>query len=274
MSILNFKVDVDKCTRCGACIRDCVAQIIGWVDDLPVILPEREEDCIGCQHCLAVCPTGAVSIFGLNPDDSPAVTPGALPSAEQMDLLIRSRRSIRQYDPAGIAPELLEAMLKTVRFAPTGRNDLGLTFTVVDNRADMVKLLEKIGRLVDANTATGPVKDFLDTAVSAFRNEGVDYMFRGAPHLLIATANEETHCPHEDIVIALTNFDLLAKANGVGSTWCGYLKLAADNLPGLREIMGLKPDEYFYAILFGKPTVTYHRLVQRENDQQVKRLTF
>lgn len=29
-----------------------------------------------------------------------------------------------------------------------------------------------------------------------------------------------------------------------------------------------------YAILFGKPTMAYHRLVQRENLQQIKRLSF
>jgi ferredoxin len=39
-------------------------------DGYPATNPKRVHHCIRCQHCLAVCPTGAASIFGVNPDTS------------------------------------------------------------------------------------------------------------------------------------------------------------------------------------------------------------
>jgi nitroreductase/NAD-dependent dihydropyrimidine dehydrogenase PreA subunit len=275
MNHLNFTVDADKCTHCGTCIEDCVRQIITWSNHLPTVSPEREEECIGCQHCLAVCPTAAVSIFGLNPADCLPVDRHAWPSGEQMNTLFRTRRTVRQYSSTPVSADCIDAMLETIQYAPTGRNDLGLTFTLIDNRKDMVKLLEKIGELTDAAQASGtPIPEFLTDAVAAYRNDGRDHIFRGAPHVLMATADPESGCPHEDIIIALTNFYLLAECRGLGTTWCGYLKIIADTLPGLREFMGFQPSEYFYTMLFGRPAVGYPRGVQRDHAQKIRRIAF
>ena len=55
--MLNFTVDPKRCTRCGLCVRDCIARIITRDGDaVPSIAPENEEACLQCQHCLAVCP--------------------------------------------------------------------------------------------------------------------------------------------------------------------------------------------------------------------------
>jgi hypothetical protein len=63
----------------------------------------------------------------------------------------------------------------------------------------------------------------------------------------------------------LTYFELLAQSAGLGTTWCGMLKLAADVVKGVRELFGLEPDAYFYAMMFGLPNVQYARTVQRDN---------
>ncbi len=275
MRKLNFVVDADKCIHCGLCLKDCVRQIISWRDGLPVILPEREAECIGCQHCLAICPAAAVSILGFQPENSVATDVRKLPGAEQTDYLIRSRRTTRQYTADAVPAELIGSLMETLQYAPTGRNDLGLTFSLIDNRNDVISLLERIGELVDAQPASeNPIMNFLRDTVAAYRNNGADYIFRGAPHVLLATADETSGCPSEDIVIALTTFSLAAESRGVGTTWCGYLKIAADCLPGLREAMGFQSGEYFYAILFGNPAVRYPRGVQRDGAQPVRRLAF
>ena len=58
--MLQFKIDEEKCTRCGICAKDCPVNIIDMASGLPMIAAENEATCVKCQHCLAVCPTGAV----------------------------------------------------------------------------------------------------------------------------------------------------------------------------------------------------------------------
>lgn len=68
MRDLLFKVDETLCVGCGACVDDCLNQVLVLGGSVPQAANAR--NCIGCQHCLAVCPTGAISIFGVSPDSA------------------------------------------------------------------------------------------------------------------------------------------------------------------------------------------------------------
>lgn len=88
-------VDEEKCIHCGMCLRDCVASCLEFDDQkIPRYIKDGEKMCLACQHCLAVCPTGAFSFGGLDPAASDPVT--TVDSAAMLGL-IKSRRSIRQY---------------------------------------------------------------------------------------------------------------------------------------------------------------------------------
>ena len=55
-------IDKSKCVRCGACIRDCVVNVLAKDEDgFPVFRKEDERYCLNCQHCLAVCAHGGAS---------------------------------------------------------------------------------------------------------------------------------------------------------------------------------------------------------------------
>ena len=109
--------------------------------------------------------------------------------------------------------------------------------------------------------------------MAAYRQQGVDELFRGAPHLLVVSAAENASCPNEDINLALAYFELLAQSSGLGTTWCGYLKFAVDAAPELRTPLGLRPQTPFYAMLFGHPNVRYARTVQRDAAATVEHFT-
>jgi Fe-S-cluster-containing hydrogenase component 2 len=53
-------IEHEKCTGCGKCVNDCVA------DNL--ILKDGKSVCSGlcilCGHCVAICPFGAMTIPG------------------------------------------------------------------------------------------------------------------------------------------------------------------------------------------------------------------
>ena len=89
--MLNFIVDQKLCTNCGLCVSDCPAMVITRDGGFPNIPAEKEESCFKCQHCLAICPVGAISILGIAPKDS-SVLAGQFPSADQVETLIKGRR--------------------------------------------------------------------------------------------------------------------------------------------------------------------------------------
>ena len=96
--MLSFKVDRDKCVKCGACAADCPTRIIKMAEGgFPEISPEDEQKCMKCQHCYTLCPTGAISIFNLNAEvDSIELSKDILPTPASMDALIRGRREYQK----------------------------------------------------------------------------------------------------------------------------------------------------------------------------------
>ena len=276
MTDLNFSVDREKCIFCNACVKDCPRSIIKNPDGkIPGIPPELEGDCLECQHCLAVCPTGAISIFGVKPDDCLPLTPESLPTFEQETRLLRGRRSVRQFVQKNVDSNLLKELLASVANSPTGCNDRALTFTVIDDMAVMQRFRDRVIDRLESELKAGRLdsESFLAEGVAAYRKDGTDELFRGAPHALIVSAGDNATCPVEDVNIALSYFELLAQSAGLGTVWWGLLQFALGTAPDLKPLLGLNEKQYFYGMLFGVPAVHYARTVQRDDAAQVRRIT-
>ena len=278
MPASNFVVDVSLCTRCGLCVKDCPAKVIEQLGKGVPSIPERlAADCIECQHCLAVCPVGAVSIFGLKPENSAKLRAAGLPSLAQEELLARGRRSVRQYHEKAVDKALVDRLLAATAHAPTGCNSRTLTFTLVDGRDAMKNLLERLVHALENALHDGRVPEglnFLAESVEAYRKNGEDPIFRSAPHLLIVSAPATSLCKDEDVAIALSYFELLAASAGLGAGWCGFLKIILSVIPEFKKELGIAEDAAFYGMLFGTPAVSYPRTVQRDADLNIRRLNF
>lgn len=70
----HFRLDKEKCIKCGNCINTCSGMVLRFGKDGYPEIQEFERfgwrGCWKCQHCLAVCPQGAISIFDKKPEDS------------------------------------------------------------------------------------------------------------------------------------------------------------------------------------------------------------
>jgi len=263
--MIQFHLDEERCTQCGECAEDCPAGIIS-MDDFPEIT--NAERCYQCQHCLAVCPTGAVSILGNNPDDS-MLLDDIMVDPAGLAMLIKGRRSVRRYTGRDLPLSLIDELLDVSCHAPTGVNSRSVLFTVIKEGVVLSRFREEVmAGLAKKKEAgklpPGLVEQYLGMAVDVWQNKGKDILFRGAPHLLITSAPKDSPCPVQDTHIALTTFQLMAHARGVGTVWDGMVMMALTVCPDLIARLGIPADHLLgYAMVFGEPAVEYHRTVQR-----------
>ena len=266
--MIDFKIDKIKCTQCGLCAQDCPVLIIDGKAEYPEIKDGKESQCIKCQHCLAVCPTGALSIWGKNPEDSIPVS-NDIPNPNEMSNLFKTRRSTRKYKKEEIRKELIQDILETAAYAPTGHNRNAVLLSVVDNKDDLSKLrtlvYDGIKKAHDEERLTEPMA-FLYDLQRLWDSKHIDVLFRDAPHLLIASAPKNIATPEADSYIALSYFELLANTNGLGTLWNGFIKWVINDIaPDIRKQIGI-PDDHLIAgvMIFGKPALKYARSVQSE----------
>lgn len=264
---VDFKVDAAACLRCGACVRDCAFRVLTLdASGLPA-MPQPAK-CMRCQHCFAVCPAGAITFDGVRSSDVPAVKDIDLPGADQIANWIRSRRSIRKFAAEDVDPAVLDKILRLLANSPTGCNARALTFTCYPNRAAVDGFRAAFLKAVEEHRDGAKLLPrWLAVPAIKLRNGGEDVFFRGASGILIVSSDETAPgvtTPNEDVTIACSNFELLANANGIGTCWCGFLKLVQNEIPELLEkIAGIRRTSPFYAILFGRKAVKHVRCVER-----------
>lgn len=265
-----FKIDDSKCVRCGACVRDCAFRALrSGEDGLPRLA--AADRCMRCQHCLAICPVGAITLDGKRPEDSKPLKGLALPSAEAVANWMVTRRSVRNFrKDEDVDRATLDRVLKVLGNTPTGCNARALTFTCMPDRASMDRFRKDFIKVIERHRdGTKLLPRWLAIAAIKLRKGGEDVFFRSAPGMLIVSSDvtaPSVTTPREDATVACSNFELLANANGIATCWCGFLSLVQREIPEiLEDTIGIGRNNPFYAMLFGKSAVRYMRGVQRDD---------
>lgn len=270
--MLDLIIDEETCISCGQCASDCPAMIISMDTNMPTIAEDLEQFCIGCMHCVAVCSEGSLSILGYTPEKGVSLEKAAVPSPEAIELLIKKRRSNRNYQDENLDPALIEKMVHVASHAPSAHNDRQLLYTIVEDKGIVYDLrdeafagLEKL--IAEGNLPEG-MEMFVDI-IDGWKAAGKDILFRGAPHLLIVSADMDSAAPLHDSVIALSTFEMYAQANGVGTIWNGLATLVISELvPSLKARLGIPENhEIGYTMGFGMPALSYKRTIERKVPQ-------
>jgi nitroreductase/NAD-dependent dihydropyrimidine dehydrogenase PreA subunit len=250
-------IEKTKCTGCGECVSDCVADNIKLQDGKA----ECINPCILCGHCVAVCPAGAVSI----PEYDMANVEASKKDLAELDpdkLLynIKARRSIRQYADKAIGREKLDNIVQAGRYTATGANRQACRFVVAQD--GLPELKEMVWSGIDAAKGqTGPAPaEMLDAlhGFSAMRAHGTDYLFRDAPAVLYIAAESAV-----DAALAAQNMELIAISQGLGVLYNGFLVYATNMLPTVRDWLDIQDKPVQVCMLVGYPRVSYMRTAPR-----------
>lgn len=262
---INFKIDENKCIHCGLCEKDCVANIIK-LDHEKFPRMKDETKCTKCQHCLAVCPVGAISILDKNPENSDFCN--NFPESDKLLNLIKSRRSFRSYKQENLDEDRMNKLKDMLKYPPTGCNNHSLHLAIIDDKDVMDRFRNrtnnKVKKMFLATKNNAITKKF-ERYKNAFLN-GNDVIFRNAPHMIVASAPLNSPCMEQDSIINLSYFELYAQSLGVGTLWCGFARICLQMFPDLCEFLEI-PDGYkpIYVMLFGPTDLKYTRTVQPED---------
>ena len=285
MESFNFKVDIEECISCGNCIKTCSSAILKFDEnDHPYMLPGVDGivgwyGCYRCQHCLAVCPQGAISIMNRDPDDS--ILPSESANARQLEALMRNRRACRSYIDKEVPREVIDDMLRLLGNVPTGSNNQTIDFNVVYKKAEMDKFRKLVHdeafRLAEQGIYPGIMskRDFeSQVKLEPFRNPG-DMFFVNAPHILVIHSLKNKGQWMIDPVIAATWFELICASRGIGSIILTFPVAALSHMPEIQKMLQIPDAHYYCCILgFGYPQITYARGVQREGIAKIREITF
>lgn len=222
--------------------------------------------CIACGHCVAVCPHMALDHVRTPLAEQIQLPLSPVLDREKVYQFLRSRRSVRCYKKLPVAKEELLQLMDIARFAPTGSNSQGLSYSVI---ADAEKLRQITALTIDwmeeqVNSGSERAKNYRGY-IQAYRSTGRDVILRNAPCLVIANAPKDFSRGRDNTCYSLAYVELYAPSMGLGTCWAGFFEgCAFSGYTPLLNLLQLPDDRVVTgAIMVGYPVYRYHRLVDR-----------
>lgn len=249
-----FKADAAKCRKDGICSKLCPMSIIKDDDHgFPEAVESRMPTCIGCGHCVAFCPHGASCLedipgtngSALQADEAatPRIDRSLMPEPEKISALVRSRRSTRSFSDKPVSKETLAQILRDCDWAPTAKNARNQRWVIINSPEKIHQLGDLLATAADhvGNHPANPNGDIYKLLSMSWRR-GFDPFMRGAKQLAVMVA-ENSPFAMSDCAIALTYFEMVAYANGIGCCWAGYFTSLAQAYRPVCDFLGVKADE-------------------------------
>jgi nitroreductase/NAD-dependent dihydropyrimidine dehydrogenase PreA subunit len=277
-------IDYDKCNVCSVCIqtsRTCFSKKGGRIE-----IEADDKTCMLCGHCVAACPSAAITHNIMGMSNFPAIEKGKLIRTDDLVRLIRERRSHRSFTKKKLRKQDIEKLVDTVRYAPTGHNDQTVELIIIQNperrkslsdlAVDFCAVIakqnaEKLASL-RANGKGSPeeiaqleeVVEFRRMLVQA-RDAGFDPLLYEAPAVAIFHSTTQTATPKDNCVIAATTMGLLARTMGLATTYIALFEHAGNYYAPLRDELGLPQGHKVFSVLvIGYPKIKYLRAVDRK----------
>jgi nitroreductase/NAD-dependent dihydropyrimidine dehydrogenase PreA subunit len=282
-------VDQEKCKGCGDCVRVCPALVFELREHRSQVVGGWR--CIACGHCWAACPEEAVT-----QDEAvtrTAVTPGPMPAVPPQDLqlLIRERRSTRIFHEHPVSRDQLLAIVEAGRYAPTGSNRQDVNYIILSDRDRVGELrvlvegfLDKMSKALENPVLSLFLKvrlgglnvDTMRYYAAAYRlsrdipddkkKQMVYFPLPFGPAVIIAHAQAFDETAPVNCSMALYACSLMAHSLGLAACFLGFVPTVARMDKRARQWLGVPEGSQVYgAIVVGHPGIEYRRLVERKS---------
>jgi len=241
--MITIKVDKTTCRGDGKCVEICPTKVLRMNEKelVPEFIPGGGDLCINCGHCFAFCPVDSIELSAMNVKDAMRLDYSKLPTKEQVELLLKARRSIRIYKDEPIAKESIEKILDIARYAPSGINRQPVNWLVINNKERVHELgVSVVNWMEELLKTKSPLAESLhfDRLVESWKN-GQDRICRNAPCVAIAYGIKDDPMVPQSCTIAATYLELAAFGFGLGACWAGYMQMAVNMSENVGKLLGL-----------------------------------
>lgn len=279
-------VNHELCNQCGFCIEICKDFSLVLKDGKVQMSSTPLFGCIACGHCVAVCPHDAIYLEGREvkaSDFLPGIKNESLPGFETLSMLLRHRRSIRDYRDKPVEKEIIEKILYAASTAPMGLPPSDVHVSVIYGKQkvrefsyEFIDTLQK-AKFMFSSFAMALMRPFMSKAsydmtrtfvpplidiMQKGKEKDTDYLLYGAP---VAMFFSGWLTDPADPYIAATYAMIAGESLGLGSCMIGsiapFLKYGNKKL---KARYGIHPKmTQGLVVIFGYPKYKFHRTIDR-----------
>lgn len=237
-------INHETCIGCMRCVDACPFFVLRPADGKPD--PGEGKLCIKCLHCAAVCPQDAITLGELEgalPESLPILPEDHL---QQIRGQLMSRRSYRRFSSKPVSEDILKEALTVAAWAPSAKNQHPAKWIIINQEKTITAIMD----LILANVReTGQYME-----IDQLYRLGHNPVLGNAGTLIIGYARTDAVNPPVDTALALYNAELFLQAQRIGTCWAGYLTRMCNQIPALRDMLGIPEGTQVYgALMVGYP---------------------
>jgi ferredoxin len=268
-------IDLNNCTGCLKCVRDCPASAI------TIETGEIADTCIHCGHCIAICPE--MTVFPDKGDIVP-LRPNSV-TAEDFSLFTAGIRSCRSYLSKEVPEDILMQLAANIKHYPSASNARPLQITIV-HTPQKIQLLNKLTedslirlfslvtspfispliRLFVPKLDIRKLKSYKESFVEK-RKVNDSMICHHAPAVLLFHGPvSKSGMLEADANIWATYTSIYANAMGLSTCFIGFIVKAFGKSGKQNHHFGMPATNRIYAaLLIGYPKVKYKQECSRES---------